>query len=312
MTPSKTGSILGVGLAVQDVIVRWRDSSLPVREARATDMRLQGGGMTATALVAAGRLGAKTALRSVVGDGPLGRMILDELAGEGVDVSGVLRDAGRIGPMVLVCVDGATGERRFPCAQGLHDDDVPVGDAPSMDAVGCVLVDGSRAAMSVPAAEAARAAGVPVVGDVEGLGEGMRKLLPSIDYAIVSHECARRIAAAPRAACEKIREMGPSVAIVTLGEAGSACLTDDGFIETPSFPVEVVDTTGAGDAYHGAFCFGLVSGLPLKTNLQLSCAVGAMNCRRLGGRSGLPTLAEVRAFLADYDRQLPDLRGASA
>jgi sulfofructose kinase len=77
-----------------------------------------------------------------------------------------------------------------------------------------------------------------------------------------------------------------------------AYLDGDRFGRMEAFPVNVVDTTGAGDVFHGAFCYGLVAGLPLETDLALASAAAAMKCRHIGGRAGIPGRAEVVAFLA--------------
>jgi sulfofructose kinase len=93
--------------------------------------------------------------------------------------------------------------------------------------------------------------------------------------------------------------MGPSHVAITRGARGLVGLSDEGYLEMPAFDVEVVDTTGAGDTLHGAFCFGLTQGYGFEDNLVFSSAVAAMKCRRIGGRAGIPRFAEVQAFLRE-------------
>jgi len=298
--------VIGVGLACLDQVILWDDAAQPVHAGRIRDFDVQGGGMTATAMVAAARLGARAEFWGAVGDDWAGGMIVDGLAAEGVDVSQVVRVAGAQGPIVVVCVDGATGERRFPFIQRIVDPEGPVGDLERLTDAGAVLVDGSRYASALRAADRARRFGVPVVGDIEGINDRTRALMEHMDYAILSAEAARRLGADLRAACEKVLAMGPACAIVTLGPDGVVCLSDGRFIAADAFTVDVVDTTGAGDTFHGAFCCGLVRGLDLQTNLAFSSAAAAMKCRRIGGRAGIPDYQQVARFLAERGVSLPD------
>jgi sugar/nucleoside kinase (ribokinase family) len=98
-------------------------------------------------------------------------------------------------------------------------------------------------------------------------------------------------------AAQRMRALGPPVAVVTEGERGSWCAAPEGEFHTPAFPVaQVVDTTGAGDVFHGAFLYARAQGWSLRRALRLSAAVGALKCRALGGRAGIPTLEEALAL----------------
>jgi sugar/nucleoside kinase (ribokinase family) len=101
-------------------------------------------------------------------------------------------------------------------------------------------------------------------------------------------------------ACRTVRAMGPRCAVITLGGRGLVFLDGDRFGCMGAFSVKVADTTGAGDVFHGAFCQGLVDGLPLEQNLRFASAAAAMKCRRLGGRAGIPTRSEVLRFLKSH------------
>ncbi|MHC4718219.1 MAG: PfkB family carbohydrate kinase [Planctomycetota bacterium] len=313
MSAGEGKNVIGVGLACLDLLILWEDASAPVDAARIAEFEVQGGGMTATAMVAAARLGARAEFWGAVGNDWAGEMIVEGLEPEGVDTSQVVRVGGACGPIVVVCIDGPTGERRFPFIQRIVDPDDPVGDLGRLADAGCVLVDGTRHASAMRAVTEARRLGVPVVGDVEGINERTRSLMAHIDYAIVAAEAARRLDRSDlRCACEKILAMGPAHAIVTLGADGLVCLSDGQFTEMDAFKVEVVDTTGAGDTFHGAFCCGLVRGLDLQTNLAFSSAAAAMKCRKIGGRAGIPTYDQVARFLADHGVDLPpDVAGSS-
>jgi sugar/nucleoside kinase (ribokinase family) len=96
----------------------------------------------------------------------------------------------------------------------------------------------------------------------------------------------------------QLRGHGPRVVVVTEGEHGSWCASEGGTFRVPAFPVpHMVDTTGAGDVYHGAFLFARARGSDLKEALSLASATAALKCRALGGRAGIPTIEEVRTLI---------------
>jgi len=119
--------VVGVGLACLDQLIRWKDAALPVHENRVLDFSMQGGGLVGTALSAVTRLGGRAEWWGAVGGDWMGRMVLDSLTQEGIDVSHArVLDDGH-GPLVLVCVDGVTGERHFLHSVGRLDPQTTVG-----------------------------------------------------------------------------------------------------------------------------------------------------------------------------------------
>jgi sulfofructose kinase len=181
-----------------------------------------------------------------------------------------------------------------------------LGSTARLKGAGCLLVDELRPESDLRAAQAARRLGVPVVGDLAGIREGGPALLAHLDYAIVSEDGARRLGGSAdcRKACERIRSMGPRSVVITLGRRGLAFHDGKRFGRMKAFRVKVVDTTGAGDVFHGAFCWGLVEGLAFEENLAFASATAAMKCRRIGGRAGIPTRREVLRFLREHKADL--------
>lgn len=297
----KRKKVIGLGLACLDQLLLWRDVKCPVAGNRIIRYEVQGGGMVGTGLVAVARLGGRAEYWGAVGDDWMGELIIRGLRDEGVDVAGATRVAGQRGPTVIVCVDQPTAERHF-----LHMIQVPepedvVWRPERLKEAGCLLVDCTHIRSGLAAAAEARRLGVPVVGDVGSLHEANTPLLPLMDHAILSEDCVQRLGVGGdlRAACGKIQAMGPRHVAVTLGDRGLVSLEGDRFVQMNAFAVDVVDTTGAGDTFHGAFCYGLVEGFPREFCLALASAAAAMKCRKLGGRAGIPSRAEVRRFLLD-------------
>lgn len=299
--PDSGKKVVGLGLACLDQLILWRDMHAPVAGNKILDFQVQGGGMVGTAMVAVARLGGQAEFWGAVGDDWMGRMILDGLRGESVDTRHVAVVPGGRGPMVVVCVDRPTGQRHFLYWAGFPEPRGPIGSLESLKPAGCLLVDGTHHGSTVRAAREAQRLSVPVVADLGGVGEKTAALLAHVTYAIISDRCAQQLAGAGDylAACHAVRSMGPRHVIVTLGERGLVYLEGEELAEMPAFEVKVVDTTGAGDVFHGAFCYGLLQGFPLVRNLQFASAAAAIKCGRLGGRAGIPGRDRAVRFLVE-------------
>ena len=146
---------------------------------------------------------------------------------------------------------------------------------------------------------------MPVLIDAGTLREGVEALLPLCDYIVASETFSGQISAGGHTeALERLMAYGPKAAAVTLGPKGCIARAGDLVIESPGFAVDAVDTTGAGDVFHGAFAYGVLEGWDIERICAFSNAVAALKCRRLGGRAGIPSLDEALSFLA---RRAPHL-----
>ncbi|NJM08663.1 sugar kinase, partial [Candidatus Gracilibacteria bacterium] len=152
---------------------------------------------------------------------------------------------------------------------------------------------------ALQAAQWVRAAGGVVMLDAERVKETTLDLLPHSDYQVVSERFARQATDSddPAEGARILHERYGQVAVVTCGERGSWLAAPGEFFHTPAFTVETVDTTGAGDVFHGAFMHGVLAGWSLRTTARFASAVAALKCRELGGRAGIPSLSEVQALL---------------
>jgi sugar/nucleoside kinase (ribokinase family) len=174
-----------------------------------------------------------------------------------------------------------------------------------LDEAKCLLVDGMFPRAAVEAAQYARKRGIPVVADLGNVEGRQRELVSLVDFLVTNEDCARRVAGGPTGlddperACKLMLAMGPRAVVATLGARGSVYGEGDRIERQPAFTVPVVDTTGAGDCFHGAFCVGVVRGWGLGETVRFASAAAALKCQRLGGRAGLPTMTEVEAFLRE-------------
>jgi ribokinase len=151
---------------------------------------------------------------------------------------------------------------------------------------------------AITAARWARRAGIPVFFDANRPREGLDVLLPLVDYLVTSATFPQAFTGESdlQRAAQRLLDLGPRAVVVTQGAGGCRWFTREGAGAEPGFCVKVVDSTGAGDAYHGAFVYGVLAGWDLPRVARFSNAVAALNCRKLGGRAGLPDLREALAL----------------
>lgn len=248
---------------------------------------------TAAALGCAGRVAG------TVASDALGRFVRAQLAEVGVDVA-ELRPWGAVSPASVVTVDRA-GHRLLLDHEGIEPAEPPptLDPAATLGGASALLCDGSWLDAQVGAARLARARGIPVIVDISRVVTGTGELVALADVLICSERAAAELA--PRTeipdALAELRELGPRVVLVTLGDAGSVGLHGATLVECPAFPVDVVDTTGAGAVFHGAFAAGLLSDLPLARCMELAGAAAALSCQALGPWDGIPRRDEVLGLI---------------
>jgi len=293
--------IICVGHAALDRIYRIEAFPPEPTKVRALEHVESGGGMAANAAVAIARLGGKAELWSRIGDDGAGSAIRAGLKAERVDVRYMQGFDGARSSTSVIIVDGK-GERLIV---GQRDAGMPSGTSwlplervREADAVlGDVRwLEGLRTAFS-----RARKEKVATILDADlGAREALGGILKLTDYAIFCAPALREFAPAGSDAerLGHVLSLGPRHAGVTLGREGYLWREREGSGGVPGFSVSVSDTTGAGDAFHGAFALMVAEGLPASECARLAAAVAALKCTRLGSRSGLPTRRELDAFLA--------------
>ena len=289
--------LLMVGLSCTDHL--WQVESFPPTNSRThtTAYRTQGGGTAATAAVAAAQLGAQVELWSVHGDDETGQRAIAELEAYGVDTSKgrIPKHSQGVVSGILVTPDG---ERYiFPYfGEGLDDsgEGLELNRVASFD---CVLTDGRYPVMNEAVLWEAKRSGVPVVGDF-----GHKRnwhLTQYVDYLIVSEECAREVLgeSATGASLPELRQFEGQLVGVTLGEDGFLFEHNGELRHISSLAVDVVDTTGAGDVFHGAYAYAIAMGWDVERCGMFASVTAALSCTALGGRSGIPSADEVEKLL---------------
>ncbi len=265
----------------------------------------QGGGPAATALVALSRLGVPCRFYGVTGDDREGAAIRQTLIEEGIDVTGMVKRTNASSQTAFIAIDKSTGTRTIFWKRPSGDPLLAVELQPDfLSNAEFLLLDGLMNDVSVFAARQASKEGVPVMLDAGRIREGMLELARISDYVVGSEEFARELGwdDNPGSFSQEVRRLGFGITTITLGARGSVTFAGDEIISCPAFPVEVVDTTGAGDVFHGGYLYGLLQKWPLKDTIRFASAVAAIKCRKLGGRAGIPRLLEVQQFLQKQDR----------
>jgi len=262
----------------------------------------QGGGKISTGMVACARLGAKAGVIAKIGGDFSGDFILKDFAYNGVDTSCILR--GGEDTTGVLCITLSEEENGTRMLIGRKSNVTPLKpeeiDYSYIASAKYLLVENGEE-YSHAAATFAKERGITVVADGDTYTEEMEKLLPLVDVFIGSeyYHKKRFDNISIHKSCEAIRDMGPQTVWFTLGDKGCAGLVDNDFHKMPCFSVEVRDTTGAGDVFHGAYIVAMMNGMNHVKCAEYASAVSAIKCTYVGGRTGIPTHKITERFLKD-------------
>ncbi len=293
--------IIGIGASVYDTVMQTdrfpkEDTKLETKATLAF-----GGGPCATALCAASTLGASTAYLGCLGDDAYGQFMLEDFKRFGVDTSGVHIKPNCVSFHSFVLLNTASATRTCLWNKGsvpaLLPEEV---DVLAVRHAKILHLDGHQLDAARHAAKIAKKAGVKVSLDAGGVYPGIDQLLPDVDFLIPSEEFAQAFTGksntqdAVKSLYDRFR---PEFVIATQGAKGGIIYDGSEFCHYPAFLVNAVDTNGAGDVFHGAFCAAYTKGMRLLSCAQFASAVSALKCTKTGARTGVPTYQETIEFL---------------
>ncbi len=258
------------------------------------------GGQVATTVSFVARMGLKGKYIGKVGSDELGEFSLRSLRSEKIDTSSVVVEAGARNQYAFIIIDKTSGERTILWERDLRlsfrDDELKKGDVCS----GQVLhLDGHDFAAAIRAATWAQEEGIPVVIDLDKVVPRSAELISKVDFLITSANFPPDFTGIddPLESLLALRRHCPGFLAVTLGAQGAMAVVDDECVRFPAFKVHAVDTTGAGDIFHGGFIYGLLQNWPLERIMSFANAAAGLNCTHLGARSGIPPLSEIMQLI---------------
>lgn len=273
---------------------------------------IQGGGPVPTAMVTLARLGVKVAYIGKVGNDPEGEFVKAELEKVGVNTDYLIIDKASKTAKAFIWVDRKTGKRTVALDKTKLKD-TQISELKFLNSISTKFlhIDARELEVNIFLSKWAKKSGARVSLDVGSLRTAVVSVFPFVDYLIVSKKfaCGFTKLSDPFSACRGFLKKGFETVVITIGEDGCVCGSQREFnskekeyeiFHVPGFPIKVVDTTGAGDVFHGAFIYGLLKSWNLKKTAQFACACATMKCRKLGGRAGIPCLVEVLAFIKHF------------
>jgi ribokinase len=301
---SQKYDIVGVGICCVDHISLLERYPEPDKKIEALKSSVQGGGPVPTAICTASRLGAKTAFVGLVGDDRDGEFIKSELVSFGADASYLIARGGCVTSSASIWADVTHGTRNVVL------DRKRTGRLTATDMsehlfrrTKLVHLDGRDIEANIRAAGIVKESGGVVSLDVGSIRESVEELLPYVDHLVVSSAFAFEHCGSedPRHCVGILAKRDFKSCVVTCGTDGAYGTAEgDNVIHQAAFhPDKIVDTTGAGDVYHGAYLFGLIRGWDLRKRMEFASAAAALKCREVGGRKGIPTLEETEMLSRD-------------
>ncbi len=299
--------VVGVGLNATDTLLLLPKFPAYAGKVPFEAEILSPGGQVASAMVACARLGLRVKYIGTTGDDERGRIQIESLRETGINLDDVEVRVNCPNQTAYILIDQTTGERTvlWSRPEGLRL--APESITPEKIACARLLhIDGHDTPAVARAASIARQHGIPVTVDVDTIYHGFDRVLPNVDYLVASSEFPVQWTNEhdPFKALELMRrEYGMRVAAMTLGAHGSLALSEQGYAYSPAFVVNCVDTTGAGDVFHGAFCYAVLEGMSMRDTLEFSNAMAALNCTALGARGRVGTVAEAKALMARAERR---------
>jgi len=294
--------VIGLGQACVDYLGTLNAFPHEDEKGEIRDLNIQCGGPASTALVTLSRLGVSTAFLGSISDDPFGAKILSNLKNEKIGVSSLKVTPGHTSQFAFIAITKETANRTIFWHRGtvphLQKRDV---DIHQFQKARILHTDGLMVEASIEAARQAQSLGMTVVMDAGTMRDGSKELSKFVDILIASETFASPLVGqdAPHdIALHALRALGPEQVVITLGASGSIGLNNQGVIvRQKAFPVSAVDTTGAGDVYHGGYIYGLLQGWDMRECMRFASATAALKCTQIGAQNGIPNLKDINRLL---------------
>jgi sugar/nucleoside kinase (ribokinase family) len=272
------------------------------RDARA--LTVQGGGPVPNAMVGLKRLGCSVALISGVADDVIGRLGAEELKAEEIDTRYLVWKKRERSDTAGGYVESGSGRRTIVLYRGLTltPKDIVTSRLPIPR---LVHLDGRDLEACIKLAKWGKSVGAEICFDIGSQRNEVSPIFPLVDHLVVADSYALSFTGSrsARRAIEKLQKVCPGTIVVSEGIQGSLGCENGVWVRQRAFRVKSVDATGAGDAFHVGYFYGLLHGYDLADRLRFGSAVAALKCTRPGARAGMPSLRSVQEFLSRRPKQ---------
>ena len=296
-------NIVGIGANVYDTLITVPHYPTEDTKLKATCIKECGGGPCGTGLAAAAKLGAEAAYIGALAKDSGGEFLLNDMKRFGMtdEFIDMKENCASFSSYVILNEKCATRTCVFN-KENLPEWTLDESKQNAIKNAQILMVDGNDLENAVYGAKVAKKFGTKVLYDAGGLYEGIEDLLPYSDILIPSEEFA--LAHTGRKTAEQAAKRlfdlySPEIVVVTQGVKGGILYDGNDLKTYPSFKVDAVDSNGAGDVFHGAFAFSVISGYNFYDSCVFSSAVSAIKCTKLGARDGVPSYTEVVKFLKE-------------
>jgi sugar/nucleoside kinase (ribokinase family) len=291
--------VLSIGHAAWDISLVLDGFPVENSKLEIHEMHECGGGPAANAAYLLSRWGVSSGIATTLGTDAYGDRIAEEFAAAKTDVSWIERKSSAVTPVSVILVNQLNGSRTIINRKAAAAESLKLGNGTASGSAPRVLLfDGHEPEASLDAMR--RFPEALTILDAGSLRDGARELAKHVDYLVASERFACQMAGLPNLDSQESRRVAISTlfrwngkpVVVTLGEGGMLRGMDASIEHYPTFPVRAIDTTAAGDIYHGAFAYGVLMQFPIEKTMRLAAAAAAISVTRLGGRTSIPTLAE--------------------
>lgn len=288
---------LGLGITPLDLLFEVDRYPSAGSKIDGCGLTVQGGGPIPNVMIGLQRLGHTTALVTAMADDFTGKVGIEELKREGVDTRFVVYKKGSSDTAVGL-IEKGSGQRTMVlnrvigvAARDINTAKLPI---PQM-----IHLDGRDMPACLKLARWGRKIGATVCFDVGSIRNDVSAIFRLVDHLVVADAFALPFTRSrtARQAVERLCRLCPGTVVVTEGTRGQIGCEGGAYIRGEAFKVKNVDTTGAGDAFHTGYIYGLLHGFDLAERLRFGAAVAALKCTRMGARTGIPNLRQVRQFL---------------
>jgi len=288
---------LGLGIAPLDILLTVPRFPKAGHKIDSTHLIIQGGGPVPNCLVGLARLGIRTSFIGAFGNDLPGRIGIEELRRERVDVNHVIikKDPSAVASGMIENGSGRRTIALFRCIE-VKPSDLDLAEIPRPS---IIHLDGRDMPACVKLARWGRIQGVPVSLDIGSMRNDVSAVIPLVDHLVIADAFALSFTRthSAKAAIEKLRSMCAGQIVVTEGLKGSLGFDGSSWHRQRAFRVKNVDTTGAGDSFHAGYLYGVLHGWSMPESLRFGAATAALKCTKPGARTGAPTFMAVQRFL---------------